>query len=218
MAKVTVQMPAAVDALPGELRDAAVVALAITTEEVAGRARLDPDMPVDRGNLRRAVVAAPVRVLNDRIRGGVMIAGEAAQRGVVMEGGRRAGAPGPSWRHLAFALGARGSKSSNLAAMRGGWIFRNRREDVEAKAATMRAAYLAAHPGKPRKKTQVARKDYWLAKAIVALAMSTASAIHNMGIRARLFVRRQIPFLNERLRERLRGQLVRRGIVTRSGQ
>jgi hypothetical protein len=221
MARVTLVMPSDLETLDERVAQAVVAAMVGAAENTVAQAKTDPTLPVVTGGARRSLAATPVRAVGDRLRVSVVAVGEAAQRTEVLDKGRAAGAPGPSWRHLAFAPGARGAKSSNFAAMRGGWLWRRCREQVEAKATELAALYRAAHPNQRKAKkhrTSVSSREYWLAKAVVVLASSKASAIHAMGITARGFVSRQVQFMHGRLRLHLRAQFVRLGITTRSGQ
>lgn len=217
MARVTLRMPSTLDRLDRDVDAAATAALVATGEELLSRAKVDPAMAVDRGGSRRSLTTTPVRQVGSKRVVSIITTGEPALRTATLDAGRRPGARGPSWRHLAFAPGFRNAKSTNLAAMRGGWIWRKCRAEVETKAAELSAEYFATHPEK-RKGVKRPTNTYFLLRAIFVLAASKASAIHNLGIRARRFVSRHAKFAPAIFAKHFRFQLARRRVVTRSGR
>lgn len=214
MASVGVRMPESLDHVEDAVLRATAAALIGAGEETLTAVKTDPALPVVTGGARRALSVSPVRPAGTRLRVSIIATGEAAMRAATLDSGRRAGAPGPSWRRLAFAPGARTAKPTDLAAMRGGWIMRRCREQVDAKADELQSAYLSAHP-KGRKGVRRPTRASFLARAVYVLATSKAWAIHSLGIVARQFAGKQRAFLGDRLRRHLSFQFRRAGLATR---
>lgn len=172
------------------------------------------DVPRNTGLLTRSLKAVDVTVADGAVRSGIKATGAAAVYADVMDKGRRRGKK--VW--FGWLLYGRGQESNREKSWRTGWIFRKRRDDVDALARRLQAEYKAAHPKKRKGVSRAIGK--FQRRAAFLLARKVALNIFRRGIRGYEYARQYAPGgdrhdeLVARITARISEQMRRRGLVT----
>ena len=209
MAKVGVEMPGMAE-LPVLIRACAVVALGVAVEETVTAIKASGAVPVNTGTGRRSLSAIPVTYRGGFLVSGVQAVGLGAEYMPTMEDGRRAGASGPSYRHLLFAPGFRDAKTTDEGAQRGGWVNRRMKDKVDALATQLQAKAQGNRKTKGKSKTN---KAAFRQQARFLLARAAAQRIHRVGIAPRGFAHAQVGFLGAQFSLRFAEQLRLKGVA-----
>lgn len=197
----SVVIPRVLTELEERIRGAGRRAAAVAMVETQAAVVVSPLLPVNLGFLRRGIVVSEIEEKPDRLVAKLTITGVAQVYGIVMEYSRRAGARGPSWKHLGLAPG-----STRLAdGWRGSWVNRKLRGAVTSLAQQLRAARGGKGDATSFEK-----------QAVFLLARAIARKIHLRGIAAKRFVASEVPNVQGRFNAAFRLEL-RAGGVTGGG-